>query len=656
MTEKEIEPAPKVIIDIGGVGRLKGGLAKWLAVVLAALAYILCQFFNFTIQPFGYSVDAIQFAYWTLALFVPCVILNHALKKGSTVDTIPWYDWLLSGAVFICFIYFGINSWEMELGGWSTNAPTVPYVMAWITILVMLSLAHRIYGTAFFVIVLFFTVYPLFADKLPGIFWGVTVPLRNSVCEIVLSGEGINGLPIRAAGKLIVSFMPFMLTLLYFGGGKFLTDLALSVIGTFRGAGGKVAVMASALMASISGGASLNVIVTGSVTIPMMKRTGYPAHYAGAIEACASTGGTVTPPIMGSAAFLIATFLLIPYWKVAIAAAIPAILYYICLFAQVDLYAKKANLKGLPRKELPSFWKTLRGGWYFIVPLILFVYLLLVAHTEAKSGFYSIVCFFVLYYATGGKERIKGLPRDIANIFLSVAKATGSIITLLGIVGLIIGGLSLTGTSLALSAGLISLSGGNVFLLLLMGAVTAYILGMGMTVTAVYVIVAILLAPALVQVGINPMAAHLFVLYWGMLSSITPPVAISCMVASRLANAPFFKTGFTAVGIGIGLLILPWFFVMSPALVLQELVATKFLLDFITCALGLIIISCGLQGIMYFISNTIGIPVRFFLFASGFLLAVPGWQTDVYGLILGAGTIAVYLLLRKVVQRREITT
>ncbi|MFC2019878.1 TRAP transporter permease [Chloroflexota bacterium] len=650
MAENQETVAGKLAVEYGAPGRVASGFPKWLAVTLVTLALLLTVLDKWHV----FAIDNIIFVYFTLAFFVPIVVLNHPLRKKSPQDRVPWYDWLISGVTFICFVYFGLHSREILWQGWPSYAPTIPYIMSWIVLIVMLSLAHRIYGTLFFIVTLFFSVYPLFAGNLPGVLEGVSLPLRNTVSQLALGEEGINGVAMRAAAKFMISFAPFIIALLYMGGGKFFINLALSIIGTFRGGAAKVAVLASALMASVTGGSAMNVLTTGVITIPAMKKSGYEPHYAAAIEACASTGGAITPPIMGGAAYIMASFLRIAYWQVVIAALIPVLLYYVALFVQTDLYAKRNNLKGLSREELPSFWQTLKSGWIFPVAILFFVYLLVFQRIETKAGFYAAGLLYFLYLVTGDKNRLKWfIPRDLANIFLSIAKVTGAIIVLFGIVGLVIGGVSLTGVALSLTSNLISLSGGNLFFMLLIGAVAAYILGMGMVAPAVYCIVAILLAPGLVQAGINPVAAHFFVLYWGMMSSITPPVAIGSMVASQLAGADFFKTGGLACRIGIGLFLVPFFFVMSPGLVLQPSPVMKTILDVSTCVLGLVIISFAMEKAVYLMKGTIGIPMRLFLFASGFLLAVPGWQTDLYGIALGAASFVALIVLRKARQSKE---
>ncbi|MFH1775594.1 MAG: TRAP transporter fused permease subunit [Chloroflexota bacterium] len=636
-------------MELGAPGRIQTGFPKWLAVAFMFCAILLAVFLNYNVFPFGFYIDDTVYAYWTLALCSVCVFMNRPIAKRFSTQKIQLWDWVMAGICFVILAYFGANAYEIGKSGWGAQAPLHALILSGIIFVLMLSLAHRIFGTLFFLVCAFFAFVPMFAESLPGILSGLTYPPDKTITQMVLGPEGINGVTMRVAARIIVSFMPFMLSMLTFGGAKFLTGLALSIVGRFRGAGAKVAVVASAMMASMSGGASVNVITTGTVTIPMMKRSGYPPYYAGAIEACASTGGTLTPPIMGSSAYIIAAFLLMDYWKVALAAAIPAVLYYVSLFAQVDIYAKVNKLKGESPEALPKFGDTLRNGWYFIPALMVFVYMLLGPRIEAKSGYFGIMTLFACYYvidplakaimsrfSSDSKDnwwrRVRNIHRDVTNILLSIAKTTASIMVLLAVIGFVIAGVNITGIALSMTDGLLHLSGGNIFLLLLIGAVSSFILGMGMVSVAVYVIVAILLAPALEQVGLNPLAVHLFCLYWGMLGNITPPVAISAMIASQLAGAEFFKTAVQSMRAGIGLFILPFFFVLSPVLVLQGLGIMgsggglgydKFALDFITCCVGLVVLAMAFEGGIFGVKGRVNLPSRIFLFLGGFLLALP---------------------------------
>ncbi|MFC2018397.1 TRAP transporter permease, partial [Chloroflexota bacterium] len=477
----------KAPVEYGTPGRVKGGLAKWILVAFMILLEAMTGILIFRGAIFDFSLDPYNYSYFALALTVPCVLLNIPLMKKKGKDKIPWYDWALGILAIGIFIFFGANHWNIQYGAWASYAPWYAVGPAIIAVLMMLFIAYRVYGPIFAGICVIFTIFPMVADKAPGILFGIAIPFRMAMAQFAMGGEGINGIPMQVAAKLVLGFMMFIISMLYLGGGRTLIDLAFSLIGRFRGGGAKAAVLGSAVFASISGGPSTNAITTGSVTIPAMKKTGYPPHYAAAIESCASMGGTLTPPVMGSVAFIMASFLQMDYWKVAVAAAIPALLFYISLFAQVDLYAKKADLRGLTKEELPSFWGTLKDGWIFPASLIFFAYALVGLHMSAEAGFFSAALLLGLYFVVdpliktllsrspdrwqSWVRRLKGIPNDLANIFLSIGKVTASIVTLFGVIGLIIAGLTLPGVALALSGGIINLAGSNMWLILLFGAI-----------------------------------------------------------------------------------------------------------------------------------------------------------------------------------------
>ncbi|MFC2018654.1 TRAP transporter permease [Chloroflexota bacterium] len=637
-------------------GRIKGGVAKWIAVSFALIGIVVGGIINFNVPIWNIIPLKIfeprMIEYFTLGLFVPLLLLDQPLRKRWRGRPIPWYDWLLALVLLGAFFYVAANAYQVAWKGWAASAPLIPLILAGIILGTMLSLAHRQFGIVFFVVIMFFTIYPLFAESIPGVLKGISYSVPALVSQHVFGAEGIDGLPMRVAGRLMISFLPFLAIMLYFGGPRLWVTLALSIIGRFRGGGAKVAVMASALVASISGSSTANVITTGVVTIPLMKRTGYTPHYAGAIESCASTGGVLTPPVMGGVAFIMASFLQISYAQIVIAAIIPAILYYISLFVQVDIYAKRVGLKGLSPEEVPRFWPTLKAGWHIIGAYVVFVYYLVFAQEIFKAGWYAaLFLLIVLLYKRWREKRLRAFPGELANGLMVAARLGAQMVTLFGLVGLIIGSISICGVGLAISTSLVSVSGGNLVSLLIIGGLTALVLGMGMTVTAVYVIVALLLAPALVQVGINPIAAHLFVLYWGMLSSITPPVALSALIACRIADSDFLKTALLSCRMGIIIFLIPFLWVLSPNLILQgEL--TRIMLDLPTAILGIIVTSFGLEGGMWFVREKLNITMRSIVIISGLLILFPSWQTDMYGLIILAGILIYLFVIRTLVFRK----
>jgi TRAP transporter 4TM/12TM fusion protein len=364
------------------------------------------------------------------------------------------------------------------------------------------------------------------------------------------------------------------------------------------------------------------------MTIPTMKRTGFKASYAGAIEACASTGAVLAPPVMGATAFVIAQFLNVSYAEVALAAVIPAALYYLGLFTQVDAYAARNGLKGLPRQELPSLWGTLKEGWYYVFVVALLIVMLLHFKRESHAPFYATALLLVLNQLFSKTSR--WTFRTIADFLELNGRTFVELAAILAGCGLLIGAFSMTGVVSSLANDLLRIAGENVFLLLVMCAVTSLILGLGLTTTACYIFLAILVAPALEKLGLNRMAVHMFIFYWGMLSAITPPVAIASFAAAGIAGAPPMKTGWESMMVGSIIYFIPFFFVLNPALVLQG--ASPFLPALglaLLIATGTVFICGGIQGYQSGIGDIrrAGIlewPLRLLLVLGGFVLATPG--------------------------------
>ena len=370
----------------------------------------------------------------------------------------------------------------------------------------------------------------------------------------------------QAFAETVIGFLVFGTALMMTGAGKFFINLSFALCGTFRGGAAKVCIFASGLLGMMSGSVVSNVLTAGTMTIPVMKKTGFRASYAGAIEACASTGAVLAPPVMGATAFVMAQFLNVSYAEVALAAAIPALLYYFGLFMQVDAYAARHGLKGLQRAELPKLGDTFREGWYFVFVIVLLIFMMLVMKRESHAPFYATLLLLVLNQLFNSEKWGWGTVVR----FLEVNGRTfAELVGILAGCGLLIGAFSLTGVVSSLANDLLRIAGNNAMLLLAMTAVTSLVLGLGLTTTACYIFLAILVGPALEKVGLNKMAVHMFVFYWGMLSAITPPVAIASFAAAGIAGAPPMKTGWESMRVGSIIYFLPFFFVLNPALVLQ---------------------------------------------------------------------------------------
>jgi TRAP transporter 4TM/12TM fusion protein len=620
--------------------QLKG---LWWAFLLAfsIAGIVLAVLQIFLLKPFGFMLLETAYFYCLIAFFGSLVFLLFPARKSSPKERVPFYDFLL---FFLCFgvaLYFSGVALKVVERGWEFVAPPLPTAFSLILWLLMLEAVRRVAGGVLMGTCLFFSFYPLFAHLMPGFLEGRDFSLLAAARYHAMSVESILGIPMKVVGSLLIGFMIFGVVLQSTGGGRFFINFALALWGHSRGGPAKVAVISSALFGTMSGSVISNVVSTGSMTIPTMKRTGYPPYYAGAVEACASTGGALMPPVMGTAAFIMASFLSTPYWKICLAALVPSVLYYLGLFLQADGFAARAGLKGLDRKDLPSLLSTLKDGWFYVFALLALIYLLLYLRIEAWAPFYASA-MLILLAMTKRESRLTW--RTFLQLVTGTGKFLSELVAILGAVGLVIGALSMTGVAHSFSRELVSFAGGNIVLLLLIGAFTSFILGMGMTAAACYIFLAIVLAPALTESGLNPLAVHLFVMYWGLVSFITPPVALGAITAASIAQADPVKTGFQAMKLGAVIYFVPFFFVFNPALVLQAPLK-EIAFPLLTATFGVFLISGSLEGYLQGLGLLDWVS-RIWLVVAGMLLAVPEWRTDLAGFGLAAVVFA-YRLWRR---------
>jgi TRAP transporter 4TM/12TM fusion protein len=564
------------------------------------------------------------YMYLVAGLLVSVVFLVFPAHAKASLTRVPWYDALLFFLTLGVFFYFAYNGNRIISEGWEFAAPDEAVWVSYIGWVLVLEAVRRTGGTVLFFVVLFFSFYPIFADKMPGPIAGFPQDLVTTAAYHFTSTESVMGIPFRAFAELVIGFILFGAALQYTGAGPFFNNLAFSMFGAVRGGPAKVSIFASGLMGSVSGSVVSNILTTGVVTIPAMKRTGFKPEYAGAVEACASTGGTLMPPIMGATAFIMASFLGIPYLQVALAALVPSVLFYFALFMQIDARAAKRGLKGLPRDQLPSIKQTFKDGWFYVVAFAVLIYMLIVMQQEALAPYVATAVLLVINQLSP-KHRVgwAGLMRMLQGITASLGELAG----LLAGVGLIVGAFSITGLAGTLANDLVFLAGDAPLVLLIMGAITSFIFGMGMTITAVYIFLVIVLAPPLTAAGFHPTAVHLFMLYFGMVSFITPPVAIGAFAAAGIAGATPMRVALEATRLGIVMYIVPFFFVYNPALIMQgswgEIVVVVG-----TALIGVALISAALQG--YLIgagtlgNDFLGWVAKILLFVGGLMMAMPG--------------------------------
>ncbi len=562
---------------------------------LTAVIYL----FNIGVGFWGKYVVGTGYLHLILAFFLPLVFIYFPAKPHSHDKGVPWYDAILAFLCFFCPFYYFLHSQNIVFEGWEVDPPNIAYILGIILWIVVLEAARRTMGMVFFLLSLFASLYPLFAEHMPGLLFSRSFEFSRLVGYYTMGPEGVIGLPTRILGELFIGFMFFGVALSATGGAKFFLDIALSLLGTVRGGTAKTAVVASSLVGMVSGSAVTNVLVVGTTTIPAMVKSGFPRSYAAGIETCSSTGGVVMPPVMGAAAFIMAGLLNIPYARVALAAAIPSLLYYLGLFIQVDCYAAKMGLKGIPKAGLPSAKQALKEGSFYIIAFFILMYTLFFLRREAQAPFYATLALIAI--AQMRRKTRFNLKRAL-DFIEQTGKTLAEITGILTCIGPMVGAILITGIAQTLSNDLIALAGGNVIFMVILGAITSFILGMPLSATACYILLAVLLAPALIQSGLNSLAVHMFIFYCGVLSFITPPVAIPAYAAAAIAEADPMKTGWVAMRLGVILFVVPFFFVFDPAFVLNGS-SWGILKAIVTGSLGTILIASGFEGYLFLIGR-----------------------------------------------------
>lgn len=607
--------------------QIKGPAGIFARTVLGIIPVVGTVYVTHIPEYLGIPIYKEQYLGLILGLLLVSAFLTVPASKGSSREKLPWYDAVLVLLSIIASGYVVVLYPQI--------IPTLGYlethriILGLIMIILVLEAARRLVGWPIVCVGILLILYAPYAYVLPGVFNARMIPWGRVLSNLYLSPGSLFGIPLGVVGTIVFSFIFFGRLLFSVGGGKFLSEIALALMGRYRGGPAKVAIVASSLFGSLSGSASANVAMTGIITIPMMKKIGYKPHVAGAIEAVASTGGLIMPPIMAATAFIMAEFLDVPYPTIAISAFIPAVLYYVAVFTQVHLEALKGGLKGLPPEDIPSIRKVIKGGWFFLIPAAVLLYCMFIRYMEPSTsalygvGTTAVVCLFK-------KETRRIVTAKAWTILQETGQGLMEVGIICAIAGFVIGSISLTGLGLSLSDALVTLSGGNVFVLLLLAAIGAIILGMGMPVTATYIMLVILIAPALIKLGIVPLAAHLFIMYFGVMSFLTPPVAIAAYVAASIAHSEPMQTGFTGVRLGIIAYVVPFVFALSPSLILIGSIG-DILLHVITAFFGTIVLAVSFVGFLF---NRLGTFNRILLAIGALLLISPQAVTAVIGLII----------------------
>lgn len=625
--------------------RIWEGTPKIIITVIMTLFSLYCLYMTL----FSTALPEVR-----LTLFVGCIIilgfLTYPAKKGHVkVNSLPWYDIVLMLVGSACFFYFAINAFTLiQL---ATRIEPIHVIIGVIGILVLIELCRRCVGIPILCVVAALLIYTFYNQLSynPSFFNA----LKNVVYKLFYTTSGVIGTPINVCFTYIVLFIIFGAFLERTGIASFFIDFANRVAGWSSGGPAKVAVISSALCGMVSGSSVGNTVTTGSVTIPMMKKTGYKPEFAGAVEAAASTGGQIMPPIMGAAAFLMAEYMDLPYAEVAVKAILPAILYFSGIFIAVHLEAKKLGLQGIPRTELPK-WGYLLRNLYLILPLVLLVWLVSSgAKTMATSAAISILASFIIGFihllATNIRQMkgqgfgkilwltVKASLLSAVDALAAGAKGAITVAVACAMAGMIAGCITVTGLASILINAIVQLAGNATIVGLVLTMLCCIVLGMGVPTTANYCIMASTCAPILIQLGFSPVAAHFFVFYFGIVADITPPVALAAYAGSAIAKSNPMKTGINATKLAIAAFIVPYIFAYNPSMLFVGNVEWyDVLLISVTALLGLFGIAAALNGHLY---RKIPMVLRFALVAGGLGMMIPGLTSDLIGLAVVAAVV-----------------
>ena len=628
MSHESFAETPESLVDENeavDIGRYRVLPLRWRMVMAAgtgtAILLAVNQIFNLGFFV-GYVMLDSRYLYLITGIMLCMVFITFPATKKS-LHHVPWYDMVIMALIAVIFLYYAWFAERIVLEAWEYAAPPIGIALAIVSWGIILEAGRRAGGWPIFVIVTVISLYPMYSDRMPDVIAGIGMPLQDVAIFHILGEESLFGIPMQTFAQLVFGFLLFGVALQFTGGGPFFIHFAFSLLGHLRGGPAKVAIFSSGLMGSMSGGPVTNVLTTGPLTIPAMRRIGFTKGYAAGVEACASTGGVLMPPIMGATAFVMASFLNVSYVTVAIAAIVPSLLYFFGLFMQIDAYAARNNLQGMPRAELPKLKDVFREGWYFIAVFVTLIWLLVYMQREATAPFYATALLLVINQFTSHRLNLERFMLLVAATGKLMAELSG----ILAAIGLIIGALAVTGMAGTLANDLVYLAGDNVLILLVMGALTSFVLGIGMTVTAAYIFLAIVLAPALINAGLDPLATHMFIMYWGMLSFITPPVALAAFAAASVAGVSAMRAGLEAMRLGAIIYFIPFFFVFNPAMLLQG-EAGEVIMVITTALFGVALVAASLQGYLLGFgrleNSPTGIAARVLIGLAGLTFAVPG--------------------------------
>lgn len=628
--EKAYNAAPPGDVDVGTAADVEAVMKKfdlesntriWEGTPKTVIRYLMVAFslYSIYITLFGKGLREVRLTRF-LGMILIIGYLNFPAKKGDhKVNHIPWYDILIMIVGAAGFFYFSFNAKDILMQATKITRDPVMVIMAILSILAMMELCRRSVGIPILCVVGALLVYT-FAN----------VRFGKVIYDLFFTTSGVMNTPIDVCAKYIVVFIIFGAFLERTGISSFFIDLANSIAGSTAGGPAKVAVLSSALCGMVSGSSVGNTVTTGSVTIPMMKKTGYQSEFAGAVEAAASTGGQIMPPIMGAAAFLMAEYMGVSYAKVALCAILPAVLYFAGIYIAVHLEAKKLGLRGIPREELPKFSKLIKKI-YLLAPLVVLV--VLVSTNTRTMQFSAAVAIGVTIVVGIFNKDDRITVKKCIDALEAGAKGTITVAVACAMAGVVAGCITSTGLASKLITAIVSVSRGHAMIALILTMLCCIVLGMGVPTTATYCIMAATCAPILVspEIGIPTMAAHFFVFYFGIVADITPPVALAAYAGSAIAKSSPMRTALTATRLAIAGFIVPYICALNPAMLLIDATVVQVVQICITSLIGIFGVSAGLSGFLYKPMNPI---VRVLCIVGGLTLLIPGLATDIIGLAI----------------------
>jgi TRAP transporter 4TM/12TM fusion protein len=613
-------------------------LSGWQATLVTVLAVGMSLFHLYT-SGFGLLL-AIKQGAVHLAFTLGLVYLLYPVGQKAARDRIPWYDFILAAIAASCSLYLVVNFDAMTMrAGLPTTADLV---VSGAGILLLLEATRRISNPVLPVVAILSLLYCYFGRSMPDMFAHRGFSISRIVNHMYLGTEGVFGVPLGVSSTFVFMFILFGSVLEKTGMGKFVIDLALALAGWSTGGPAKVAVVSSGLMGTISGSSVANVCTTGMFTIPLMKSIGYKPHFAGAVVAVASTGGQIMPPVMGAGAFILAQFLVVPYIEVAIAAIVPAVLYYFAVMVQVHFEACRLGLKGLPREQLPRTGKLLKERGFLLVPLAVIIYLLLAGYTPLMAAFYGIIVSYVLSFVN---RETRLTPIKVKEALEAGARGAIGVACACATVGIVVGMATLTGLGLRIAGAIVTLAGGKLLSTLVLTMFASILLGTGLPTTANFIVTSTMAAPALLQFGVPPMAAYMFVFYFGIAADLSPPVALAAYAGAGIAGADPMKTGFTAFKLALAGFLIPYIYVYNPMLLLIDYQTLPFLQACATAAIGVYLLSVGTVG---FYRAEVHPILRLVAMAGALCLLIPGTVTD----LIGLGVLAAIYFIQTAKARR----